>query len=168
MKNKQPKPSGPMAPADAGFQKAYRSLIARQGGDRATVPTASPTHGMNLGERIAHVGGRINKQGYIEFGSAMAVDALIQHVLRDTQGPPQKEAAGDLQGQIGDLLVRLAKRHPADSLTIATGIFVSLLTSYMRAQGFNTDGKIHVDGGKNRDITVHEIKGSTRSDQEGA
>lgn len=43
----------------------------------------SPTHGMTLGERIAHVGGRTNAQSYIEFGSPMAVNALIQHVLRD-------------------------------------------------------------------------------------
>ncbi len=43
----------------------------------------SATRGMTLGERIAHVGGRENAQGYIEFGSPMAVDALIRHVLRD-------------------------------------------------------------------------------------
>ena len=43
----------------------------------------SDTYGMNLGERIAHVGGRTNAQGYTEFGSPMAVNALIQHVLRD-------------------------------------------------------------------------------------
>ncbi|CAB3888895.1 hypothetical protein LMG26788_03735 [Achromobacter pulmonis] len=43
----------------------------------------SATHGMTLGERIAHVGGRTNAQGYIEFGSPMAVDALIEQVLRD-------------------------------------------------------------------------------------
>ncbi|MFY2608949.1 hypothetical protein [Achromobacter ruhlandii] len=43
----------------------------------------SATHGMTLGERIAHVGGRTNAQGYVEFGSPMAVNALIQHVLRD-------------------------------------------------------------------------------------
>ena len=43
----------------------------------------SPTKGMNLGERIKHVGGRENEAGYIEFGSVMAVDALINHVLRD-------------------------------------------------------------------------------------
>jgi hypothetical protein len=41
--------------------------------------------GMTLAERIAHVGGRITEGGYVEFGSAMAVDALIQHVLRDAR-----------------------------------------------------------------------------------
>ncbi|MBD9476458.1 hypothetical protein IB268_26340 [Achromobacter sp. ACM01] len=43
----------------------------------------SATYGMTLGERIAHVGGRTNAQSYTEFGSPMAVNALIQHVLRD-------------------------------------------------------------------------------------
>lgn len=59
----------------------------------------SPMRGMSLGQRIAHVGGRENAQGYIEFGSPMAVHALIQHVLRDfhRQGrvchaPAQQEA----------------------------------------------------------------------------
>ena len=46
-------------------------------------PKASETLGMNLGERIKHVGGRENAQGYIEFGSVMAVEALVCHVLRD-------------------------------------------------------------------------------------
>ena len=43
----------------------------------------SATKGMTLAERIVHVGGRENAQGYIEFGSPMAVKALIDHVLRD-------------------------------------------------------------------------------------
>ena len=52
----------------------------------------SATHGMTLGERIAHVGGRTNAQGYIEFGSPMAVNALIQHVLRDIDCTRQDDA----------------------------------------------------------------------------
>lgn len=51
----------------------------------------SATHGMPLGERIAHVGGRTNAQGYIEFGSPMAVNALIQHVLRDIDCTRQED-----------------------------------------------------------------------------
>jgi hypothetical protein len=46
---------------------------------------ASPTSGMTLGERIAHVGGRTNAAGYIEFGSVQAVNALVEHVLRDAR-----------------------------------------------------------------------------------
>jgi hypothetical protein len=51
----------------------------------------SPTYGMTLGERIAHVGGRTNAQGYTEFGSPMAVNALIQHVLRDMEWTRQDD-----------------------------------------------------------------------------
>src|SRR3546814_18411356 len=39
-------------------------------------PSESPTKGMNLGARIAHVGGRTHAQGYTEFGSPMAGNAL--------------------------------------------------------------------------------------------
>ena len=60
--------------------------------DAAPAGTKSPTQGMNLGERIAHVGGRTNDQGYIEFGSVMAVDALIQQVLRDHAGTEATKA----------------------------------------------------------------------------
>lgn len=70
-----------------------------------------PTHGMNLGQRIAHVGGRENAQGYVEFGSPMAVHALIQHVLRDfhLQGRvnlvPAQQTTDPLQGA-ADWLVK--------------------------------------------------------------
>lgn len=70
-----------------------------------------PTHGMNLGQRIAHVGGRENAQGYVEFGSPMAVHALIQHVLRDfhRQGRvnlvPAQQTTDPLQGA-ADWLVK--------------------------------------------------------------
>lgn len=56
-----------------------------------------PTHGMNLGQRIAHVGGRENAQGYVEFGSPMAVHALIQHVLRDFHRQGRVNLAPDQQ-----------------------------------------------------------------------
>ena len=70
-----------------------------------------PTHGMNLGQLISHVGGRENAQGYVEFGSPMAVHALIQHVLRDfhRQGrvnlAPAQQTTDPLQGA-ADWLVR--------------------------------------------------------------
>lgn len=59
----------------------------------AAAPADSPTKGMNLGQRVAHVGGRVNAQGYVEFGSEMAVDALIQHALRDHDQAAQAELA---------------------------------------------------------------------------
>lgn len=53
---------------------------------------ASPTAGMTLWQRIEHVGGRINAASYVEFGSVMAVDALISHVLRDLPPAPAEAA----------------------------------------------------------------------------
>jgi len=63
-----------------GWQAARATPALPQGVEEVA---CSPTKGMNLGERIAHVGGRENEAGYIEFGSVMAVDALINHILRD-------------------------------------------------------------------------------------
>lgn len=50
----------------------------------------SPTAGMNIAQRILHVGGRNNEAGYVEFGSIQAVEALVRQVLRDlpAQGGP--------------------------------------------------------------------------------
>lgn len=44
----------------------------------------SRTQGMTLAERINHVGGVINNDLTVTFGSVMAVNALISHVLRDS------------------------------------------------------------------------------------
>lgn len=47
----------------------------------------SPTAGMNIPQRILHVGGRNNDAGYVEFGSIQAVEALVRQVLRDLPAP---------------------------------------------------------------------------------
>jgi|GEM_PF-5227542 len=86
----------------------------------------SPTHGMNLGERIAHVGGRTNAAGYMEFGSVMAVSALIDHVLRDSPAPQPAAPAlsresiidvllsigGQSEGVVADAIMRMAAPAP--------------------------------------------------------
>lgn len=66
------------------------------------IQTKSSTAGMTLGERIAHVGGRENADGYIEFGSVMAVDALIRRALRDAARAtaPQATVKGDERAAI--------------------------------------------------------------------
>ena len=47
----------------------------------------NPTAGMNITQRILHVGGRNNDAGYVEFGSIQAVEALVRQVLRDLPAP---------------------------------------------------------------------------------
>ena len=55
----------------------------------------SPTAGMNIAQRILHVGGRNNAQGYVEFGSIQAVEALVRQVLRDLPSDRQQRG-GDV------------------------------------------------------------------------
>lgn len=69
--------------------------------------TAQQPHaesGMTLAERIAHVGGRITEGGYVEFGSAMAVDALIQHALRDARASANETGAEGATTEAATLL----------------------------------------------------------------
>lgn len=67
---------------------AREAVIEAQETSAAAAPVAgkSDTHGMNLGQRILHVGGRENAQTYIEFGSIGAVGLLVSQVLRDLPG----------------------------------------------------------------------------------
>ena len=46
----------------------------------------SPTSGMNVGQRIAHVGGRTREDHCVEFGSVLAVTLLMDYVARDLAG----------------------------------------------------------------------------------
>lgn len=64
----------------------------------------------------------------------------------------------NLQDRIGDLLMELAERSAADALSIATGVFVSLTLSAMRSAGHDDSEEIRIDGGENRDITIHAAK----------
>lgn len=68
----------------------HYAVMAREA--RAAQAEPSPTAGMNIGQRILHVGGRENAAGYIEFGSVSAVRALVGQVLRDLQAAPPAQA----------------------------------------------------------------------------
>lgn len=69
----------------------------------------------------------------------------------------------ELLEQVCNLYMELGQRDPAMALQVATGAFVTLLISYLKAQGLETDKNIHVDGGANRDITVHAPKPPART-----
>ena len=47
---------------------------------------------------------------------------------------------------------------PAASMSLITGCFVSLVIQYMEHKGYSTDRDITIDGGENRDITIHAPK----------
>lgn len=62
----------------------------------------SPTAGMNIPQRILHVGGRNNDAGYVEFGSIQAVEALVRQVLRDLQAPAPADSVTAPAGGVDD------------------------------------------------------------------
>ncbi|MNX62798.1 hypothetical protein D3C86_937750 [compost metagenome] len=56
-------------------------------------------------------------------------------------------------------LMRLVDESPSQALCIVTGAFVSLTLLLLEASGHKPEGDIQIDGGKNRDITIHAPKG---------
>ena len=44
------------------------------------------------------------------------------------------------------------------ALSIVTGTFVSLTLEVMRRHGHDPKGEVRIDGGKNRDVTIHAPK----------
>lgn len=78
----------------------------------------SPTAGMNIAQRILHVGGRNNAAGYVEFGGIQAVEALVLQVLRDL--PQHREPMTD--AEIADLLIDLPVLGTGYFLRIARAV----------------------------------------------
>ncbi|MCY1548424.1 hypothetical protein D9M68_845330 [compost metagenome] len=56
-------------------------------------------------------------------------------------------------------LMRLIDESPSTALCVVTGSFVSLTLLLLEANGHKPEGDINIDGGKNRDITIHAEKG---------
>lgn len=47
----------------------------------------------------------------------------------------------------------------SDVLTVITGMFVGLSEEFVRSQGYDASETITIDGGDQRDITIHAKKG---------
>lgn len=96
--------SGRSMPCDHRRETQARIAALTQ----AAPTTPSPTAGMNIAQRILHVGGRNNAAGYVEFGSIQAVEALVRQVLRDlptTQPAPRQEAQEPVMIYHGDCII---------------------------------------------------------------
>lgn len=60
---------------------------------------------------------------------------------------------------MGTAIERALEECPtADVLAVITGTFVSLTVELCRRQGLDVTRQIRVDGGKQRDVTIHEPK----------
>jgi hypothetical protein len=60
--------------------------------------------------------------------------------------------------QYEEAVIALAQQDLVTALQLATGTFVSLLVAVMKRHGHDANKEIKVDGGANRDITVHAAK----------
>lgn len=63
---------------------------------------ASPTSGMSIGERIAHVGGRTKEDHCVEFGSILAVSLLLDHLARDLVGNQPAHSTAPITQRIAE------------------------------------------------------------------
>ncbi|AIV76773.1 gp38 domain protein [Burkholderia pseudomallei] len=97
----------------------------------ASTKQPTPTGGMTLGERIAHVGGRVTEDGTVEFGSVMALDALVQHVLRDTGAAASPGAEAVALTDEG--IIQLFEEKADVDLEVYHGIAASTVLSFARA-----------------------------------
>jgi hypothetical protein len=70
------------------FREAYSAMLNAAPEVEQEV---SRTHGMTLKQRIEHVGGTIAKDYSVVFGTIMAVNALIGHVIRNMPPEPGPE-----------------------------------------------------------------------------
>lgn len=55
-------------------------------------------------------------------------------------------------------LLDLVREDASSALSVLTGLFVSLTLEVLRRQGHVPDGEIRIDGGDQRDITIHKPK----------
>lgn len=91
--------------------------VAYASDTKETPAWPSQTMNMSLGQRIEHVGGRVNAQGYIEFGSHMAVHALIMQVLRDVPVKGGAKLVVPDTAILSDALELMVKHYPDPDTT---------------------------------------------------
>lgn len=77
-----------------------------------------------------------------------------------TAGTRRKGIRMSALEDIGKAIVKALEEHPAvDVLSVITGHFVGLSVELCRRNGHDADTQIMLDGGTNRDITIHAKKG---------
>ena len=51
----------------------------------------------------------------------------------------------------------------AEAMTVATGMFVSLVVGYLKHNGADASKTITIEGGRQRDVTIHPPKTAQRA-----
>lgn len=60
--------------------------------------------------------------------------------------------------ELAEAIGRAIDENPSDALVVITGAFVGLVVAAVRDNGHEPDLEIHIDGGRERDITIHPPK----------
>lgn len=60
--------------------------------------------------------------------------------------------------ELGEAIGRAIDESLSDALVVITGAFVGLAVAAVREKGHDPDCKIRIDGGLERDITIHAPK----------
>jgi len=99
----------------------------------------SPTSGMNVGQRIAHVGGRTREDHCVEFGSVLAVTLLMDHVARDLAGDQPVHSTAPIIQRIEQAEKKHGGLRPAAK---ALGIDPGYLFRLKNAQKMNPSDEV--------------------------
>lgn len=62
------------------------------------------------------------------------------------------------QNRFEEALFALVEESPVEALSLLTGCFVSLTLHLLYSEGHQPAGDIKIDGGEQRDITIHAPK----------
>jgi restriction endonuclease Mrr len=124
-----------------------------------------------IAERISHwhqidYNGHYGTEIVLDTGATIRVgewtnqveDALCKALASPVveAAPPSPEAA--LEGMVDALTKALDEAPLNDVLSTATAMFVTLITDVCKHKGHDESLPITVDGGDNRDITIHPLK----------
>jgi hypothetical protein len=115
--------------------------VKRMKAQPAGEPVApSQTTGMNIAQRILHVGGRNNAAGYVEFGSIQAIEALVRQVLRDAGAAPMPMPQSDGPPAAARVPLTMEQIEPAFAAKVGEWEDSSDRDGYDRALGWFARG----------------------------
>lgn len=124
----------------------YHALFKKPGVNRTTEPTnpvagiefsSKPREEWTIGNWIAHVGGSIRSDHFVVFGSVMAVDMMIQQIIKNVLGVKKEGISLSLRGgtELQRMMLATAITGALEPITVNPGYN---LKKFIEAQGENT------------------------------
>lgn len=115
--------------------------------------------------QVASITDQLNQARCLEkriVGNLELTHRLVKAIEQPEEGTDA--AVPDHLEQLRDAIAQsLLLCRVSDVLSVITGTFVSLTTEVVRRAGHDTDREIKVDGGDQRDITIHAPKAKAQA-----